>query len=124
MRARKRPPRRATFKVGETYVERGTGLRVTVVDHEMKRGRRTGSLVVEITGCAGAGQRWAVRPTALAVPPPDDLRRLVPIFEKESEPTKVAIPVGSLDSAGGAAAAGAGNDQRDGTDDSWIWGGP
>jgi hypothetical protein len=71
MSAKKATPRhRRILKVGETYLDRSRGVLVTLEDHEIVGGRRTGRVVV----CAADGvlrfpPRWLCREPDL-VPPP------------------------------------------------------
>ncbi len=58
------------LKVGETYLDRSRGVLVTMEDHEIVGGRRTGRVVV----CAADGvlrfpRRWYCRVPDLADPP-------------------------------------------------------
>lgn len=58
------------LKVGETYLDRSRGVLVTLEDHEIVAGYRTGRLVV----CAADGvfrfpRRWYCRETDLVRPP-------------------------------------------------------
>ena len=61
---------RRTLKVGETYLDRSRGVLVTMEDHEIVGGRRTGRVVV----CAADGvqrfpRRWYCRTPDLVEPP-------------------------------------------------------
>ncbi len=67
---KKSNPHRRILKVGETYLDRSRGLLVTLEDHEIVRGRRTGRVVV----CAADGvlrfpRRWFCREPDLIRPP-------------------------------------------------------
>ena len=58
------------LKVGETYLDRSRGVLVTMEDHEIVGGRRTGRVVV----CAADGvlrfpRRWYCRTPDLVEPP-------------------------------------------------------
>ena len=58
------------LKVGETYLDRSRGVLVTMEDHEIVGGRRTGRVVV----CAADGvlrfpRRWYCRAPDLVDPP-------------------------------------------------------
>ena len=58
------------LKVGETYLDRSRGVLVTMEDHEIVGGRRTGRVVV----CAADGvmrfpRRWYCRVPDLVTPP-------------------------------------------------------
>ncbi len=61
---------RRILKVGETYLDRSRGVLVTMEDHEIVHGRRTGRVVV----CAADGvlrfpRRWYCRVPDLVDPP-------------------------------------------------------
>ena len=61
---------RRILKVGETYLDRSRGVLVTMEDHEIVGGRRTGRVLV----CAADGvqrfpQRWYCRGPDLGEPP-------------------------------------------------------
>jgi hypothetical protein len=61
---------RRVLKVGETYFDRSRGVLVTLEDHEIREGRRTGRVVV----CAADGvlrfpRRWYCREPDLVRPP-------------------------------------------------------
>lgn len=61
---------RRILKVGETYLDRSRGVLVTMEDHEIVGGRRTGRVVV----CAADGvlrfpRRWYCRTPDLVEPP-------------------------------------------------------
>jgi hypothetical protein len=58
------------LKVGETYLDRSRGVLVTMEDHEIVAGRRTGRVIV----CAADGvlrfpRRWYCREPDLVEPP-------------------------------------------------------
>lgn len=62
---------RRILKVGETYLDRSRGVLVTLEDHEIVGGRRTGRVIV----CAADGvlrfpRRWYCREPDLVRPPP------------------------------------------------------
>jgi hypothetical protein len=68
--ANKQSKHRRILKVGETYLDRSRGVLVTLEDHEIVAGRRTGRVIV----CASDGvlrfpRRWYCRAPDL-VPPP------------------------------------------------------
>ena len=72
MSAAKKPARshRRILKVGDTYLDRSRGVLVTLEDHEIVGGRRTGRVIV----CAADGvlrfpRRWYCREPALVRPP-------------------------------------------------------
>ena len=63
-------PQRRILKVGETYLDRSRGVLVTMEDHEIVAGRRTGRVIV----CAAEGvlrfpRRWYCRVPDLVEPP-------------------------------------------------------
>lgn len=58
------------LKVGGTYLDRSRGVLVTLEDHEIRGGRRTGRLVVSAAdGVLRFPRRWYCREPDL-VPPP------------------------------------------------------
>ncbi len=68
MNAAHKQPR--VLKIGDTYVDRSRGVLVTLEDHEVRSGRRTGRLIV----CAADGvlrfpRRWYCREPDLVRPP-------------------------------------------------------
>jgi hypothetical protein len=69
-KGKKAVPQRRILKVGETYLDRSRGVLVTMEDHEIVAGRRTGRVIV----CAADGvmrfpRRWYCRAPDLVAPP-------------------------------------------------------
>ena len=124
MRAKKSSTKPTVFKVGATYTELATGRSVTVVDHEVKRGGRTGRLVVETADGARDGRRWAVRAAALAELEAAARCPPLPNLEITSEPGAELIAPPSRGSQVGPAVRNADENGEGVSDDSWIWGGP
>ena len=122
MRAKKTSRTPTTIKVGGTYRERATGRSVTVVDHEVKRGGRTGLLIVETVDVVYHRRRLAVRPGALAELPSDE--QYVPLLDVTRDRPAGAVPATSPTSLAGPAVAQDGTAEKDQGDESWIWGGP
>ena len=61
---------RRVLKMGDTYLDRSRGVLVTLEDHEVRGGRRTGRVIV----CAADGvlrfpRRWYCREPDLVRPP-------------------------------------------------------
>jgi hypothetical protein len=69
-KGKKAVPQGRILKVGETYLDRSRGVLVTMEDHEIAAGRRTGRVIV----CAADGvlrfpRRWYCRAPDLVEPP-------------------------------------------------------
>jgi len=64
-------PHRRILKVGETYLDRSRGVLVTLEDHEIVGGRRSGRVIVcAVDGVLRFPRRWYCREPDLVRPPP------------------------------------------------------
>ena len=68
--ARKQARAKEILKVGGTYLDRSRGVLVTLEDHEIRAGRRTGRVIVAAAeGVCRVPRQWYCRVSDL-VPPP------------------------------------------------------